>query len=278
MIKRYKICLITEVTNYNCAKISLISYLSKNLRDSYDIHILCSKSYDFEFLKKYGTVKVCNDELLDHLYETQTYKNIILLNEKTFCIGEIDNNFTIYKQFHMTGNLRYQDEFDIMEYKIPFVTGVFSDGFMFLSNLKFNKDDPDKFMKTFKFNKTENFTRIFLSWLCTKKLKVSDISAETRHYHSLTLDNRLIYFSDDQPWNNITLEKTPYIYRYLDKYCSFAQQLGCDIEFIENIKNKITDNIESEFQEDLKYKYTYRTPYHVYIPLCEREMRLKLYG
>ena len=77
----------------------------------------------------------------------------------------------------MVGNLKYQTYFELLEkgFKIPFVEGVFSKGFLMLNNIDFDMNYVDKFIKTFNIKRTyKDFDEIFLSWLCLSKLKTPD--------------------------------------------------------------------------------------------------------
>ena len=95
-----------------------------------------------------------------------------------------------------------------------------------LNNIDFDMNYVDKFIKTFKIQRTyKGFDEIFLSWLCLSKLKTPDISVESTYYHYTKLEGlKLVYFSEN-PYNAYPWTKTNkliYIFYYIKEYKKYC--------------------------------------------------------
>lgn len=288
MIKRYKILLISKFTSseINQAKVAFASYFLLNYKDSYELHILTSEPEEnyAEFVKRikpFCKIRFFNTDTLEHISEScKEFKSIILFNQNTLTIEQIDENFRVFQQYQMVGYLRYQTEFDLIKegYQIPFVDGVFSNGWLMLNNIQFDMEYVKKFIETFKISRDRSdFNEIFLSWLCISKLKTPDISVESAYCHSKKLDNlKLVYYSDNPynvyPW--VKNNKTVYIMYYIKQYLKISELFKC--EFCDIVKKQYIPSLK-DFETDLKEMYNFRGWNKVFIPICERDIRIKAF-
>ena len=261
----------------NQGKVAFGSFFLLNHKDKYVLHILTSepeKNYA-EFVKRikpFCKIEFYNSDILEHISETcKDFKSIILLHQNTLTLQQIDIYYDYFKNFQMVGNLRYQTEYDLINegYNIPFVDGVFSNGWLMLNNIEFDMDYVQRFINTFKIQRTrKDFDEIFLSFLCVSKLKTPDISVESTYYHNTSLENlKLVYFSENPynayPWSNT--EKTIYIFYYIEEYKKICKIFKCDFLKPQKIPTL------NEFENDLKHRFIFKGWDKVFIPFCERD-------
>lgn len=279
-----KILIITKFTSkeMNQAKVAFGSFFLLNLKSSFELHILSNENAENykEFIRRikpFCNIEIINDNILGHISKNcKIYKHIILLNQNTLTLQPIEPYFDYFKKFQMVGNLKYQTQFELLEkgFKIPFVEGVFSKGFLMLNNIDFDMNYVEKFIKTFNIKRTyKDFDEIFLSWLCLSKLKTPDISVESTYYHHTKLEGlKLVYFSEN-PYNAYPWTKTNkliYIFYYIKEYKKYCEIFKCD--FLQEQKIPTL----KDFNEDLKKRFTFSSWDKVFIPYSERKIRFSI--
>jgi hypothetical protein len=272
--------------NNKATKIALGSFFQCNFKNSYSVTILGDEDEDLKkFLSLYTkNIKFKNIDLLEALRISDDETNIFI-HPNSLTLKPIEDDFSWFSQFQMVGQTRYWLESELWNegLKIPFVSGIFSDGFVMFNKLykpDLEQEYINRFCSTFKIERNhKDFEMIFLSWLCIKKLAVTDISAESKFFHSTTVkDLRHIYFSDNPdnlyPWSVDINFKLPYIFEHLNTYYQYAEKFKCS--FAQLVKRNSKMPLMS-FEQDFRRRFEFRSWRNVFIPPNERNFEVSLY-